>query len=146
MESEVKTENEVINEENSDAVKEPKASGKSGGVKLKAKKAAKAMKDSAAKAKDATRALAKRTDDGVKAAREEAKRNRTVNSVQSELFVQFAGKSYAPDDLFKMAREVWQYDLKKDPADIRKIELYMKPAESRTYYVINGDVYGFFYI
>lgn len=45
-----------------------------------------------------------------------------------------------------IAKDVWRYDLKQKPADLKNIELYVKPEESVAYYVINGEVTGSFYI
>lgn len=60
--------------------------------------------------------------------------------------LQFAGKSYTDDDLLKIAKDVWKYDLGNKAADLKNIELYVKPEESRAYYVINGEVTGSFAI
>ena len=60
--------------------------------------------------------------------------------------VQFAGKSYSTEDLVKIAKDVWKYDLGKNEADFKDVELYVKPEESSVYYVINGDVTGSFAI
>ena len=60
--------------------------------------------------------------------------------------LQFAGKSYTDDDLVKIAKDVWKYDLGNKAADFKSVELYVKPEESRAYYVINGEVTGSFAI
>ena len=59
---------------------------------------------------------------------------------------QFGGKSYTTDDLLKSCRDVWKYDLGGKEEDIKSIELYVKPEENTTYYVVNGDVTGSFFI
>lgn len=46
----------------------------------------------------------------------------------------------------KIAKDVWKYDLGKNEADFKDVELYVKPEESSVYYVINGDVTGSFAI
>ena len=66
--------------------------------------------------------------------------------VKGNVTVQFAGKSYSTDELVKIAKDVWKYDLGKDEADFRSVELYVKPEESSVYYVINGDITGSFNI
>jgi len=58
--------------------------------------------------------------------------------------LQFDGKSYTNDDLIKIAKDVWKYDLGNKPADFKTVDLYVKPEESRTYYVINGEITGSF--
>ena len=65
-------------------------------------------------------------------------------AVKETLYVQFAGKSYTTDELVKIARDVWKYDLKRKVGDFKSVELYVKPEESVVYYVINGDVEGKF--
>ena len=58
--------------------------------------------------------------------------------------LQFGGKDYPTDALLQSARDIWQYDLRKSPEEIRTVELYVKPEENRAYYVINGDTSGKF--
>jgi outer membrane biosynthesis protein TonB len=62
------------------------------------------------------------------------------------LSIQFAGKSYTQTDFAKMAMDVWQYDLGKPMADLQSVDLYVKPEESMTYYVFNGQDLGGFAI
>ena len=59
---------------------------------------------------------------------------------------QFSGKSYTPDDLLKICKDVWKYDLNGKEADFKSVELYVKPEENTAYYVINGDITGSFFI
>ena len=59
---------------------------------------------------------------------------------------QFAGKSYTTDDLVRIAKDVWKYDLNQKEADFKTVELYVKPEESLAYYVINGKFTGNFFI
>lgn len=58
--------------------------------------------------------------------------------------LQFAGKEYKAEDFEKMAKDVWQYDLGKKVADLKSVDLYVKPEENKVYYVMNGDVTGDF--
>ena len=58
--------------------------------------------------------------------------------------MQFAGKSYSTEDLVKIAKDVWKYDLKKKVSDFKSVELFVKPEESVCYYIINGDETGHF--
>lgn len=66
--------------------------------------------------------------------------------LKSEISVQFGGKSYSQEDLLKIAKDVWKYDLKQKAADLTSIELYVKPEESMVYYVMNKETTGSFYI
>ena len=66
--------------------------------------------------------------------------------VKEEVNFQFSGKSYTSEDLIRITRDVWKYDLNGKDEDIQSIELYVKPEENTAYYVINGDVTGSFFI
>lgn len=66
--------------------------------------------------------------------------------VKEEVNFQFSGKSYTSDDLIRITKDVWKYDLNGKEEDIKSIELYVKPEENTAYYVINGDVTGSFFI
>ena len=96
-------------------------------VKAEEKKAAPAKKAAVKKAAPAKKAAAKK------------ELSATIN-------FEFAGKSYTPDDLVSIAKDVWKYDLGGKADDFKSVELYVKPEESTTYYVINGDVTGSFFI
>jgi hypothetical protein len=62
----------------------------------------------------------------------------------AEVHVQFAGKSYSQEQLTDIAKNVWQFDLGKDPEDLKSIEVYVKPEESMAFYVCNGEEKGSF--
>ena len=66
--------------------------------------------------------------------------------VKEEVNFQFSGKSYTSEDLLRITRDVWKYDLNGKEEDVKSIELYVKPEENTAYYVINGDVTGSFFI
>ena len=66
--------------------------------------------------------------------------------VKAEVHVQFADKSYSQEDLVKIAKDVWKYDLKQKAGDLVSVELYVKPEESKAYYVMNKEVKGYFNI
>ena len=66
--------------------------------------------------------------------------------VKESVSIQFGGKAYTTEELVKIAKDVWKYDLKKKVSDFQSVELYVKPEESQVYYVINGDVTGNFII
>ena len=66
--------------------------------------------------------------------------------VKEEVNFQFSGKSYTSDDLIRITKDVWKYDLNGKEEDVKSIELYVKPEENTAYYVINGDVTGSFFI
>ena len=60
--------------------------------------------------------------------------------------LQFADKSYTEESLTAIAKDVWTYDLNEKEADLKSVELYVKPEEGLCYYVFNGDVTGNFVI
>ena len=66
--------------------------------------------------------------------------------VKSTLHVQFDGKSYSDEELAKIAKDVWKYDLKQKAGDLTSIELYVKPEENMVYYVMNKEFTGSFFI
>ena len=66
--------------------------------------------------------------------------------LKSEISVQFGGKSYSQEDLLKIAKDVWKYDLKQKAADLTSVELYVKPEENMVYYVMKKEITGSFYI
>lgn len=67
-------------------------------------------------------------------------------AVKETVHVQFSGKTYTTEDLVKIAKDVWKYDLKRKVGDFKTVELYVKPEESVVYYVINGEEKGQFNI
>ena len=66
--------------------------------------------------------------------------------IKEEVNFQFSGKSYTSEDLIRITRDVWKYDLNGKEEDVKSIELYVKPEENTAYYVINGNVTGSFFI
>lgn len=67
-------------------------------------------------------------------------------ALKAELTVQYADKSYSQEDLIKIAKDVWKYDLKQKVSDLTELELYVKPEEHTTYYVMNKKFTGSFTI
>ncbi len=101
--------------------------------KAPAKKTAPAKKETAKKAAPAKKETVKK-----------APAKKTV--VKEVVNFQFSGKSYTSEDLLKICKDVWKYDLNGKEADFKSVELYVKPEENTAYYVINGDVTGSFFI
>lgn len=95
----------------------------------------------AAKKETAKKAPAKK-DTAKKDAEKEAPAKKA--ELKTELHVQFADQSLTEDDLVKIAKDVWKYDLNQKVSDLKSIELYVKPEERRAYYVINKEFTGSF--
>lgn len=110
-----------------------------------AKKAAPAKKETAKKAAPAKKETAKKA---APAKKETVKKAAPAKKpvVKEVVNFQFSGKSYTPDDLLKICKDVWKYDLNGKEADFKSVELYVKPEENTAYYVINGDITGSFFI
>ena len=60
------------------------------------------------------------------------------------LHLEYNGQSRTTDELVKIAKDVWRYDMKQKVGDFKKVELYVKPEESKVYFVVNGDMTGSF--
>ena len=78
------------------------------------------------------------------AAKKAAPKATGKKAVESVLHVQYAGRSYSQEDLLKIARDVWKYDLKRKVGELESVEMYVKPEENKVYYVMNGEVSGCF--
>ena len=95
----------------------------------------------AAAAKAAVKTEAKKTAPAVK---KTTTRTKKAAAVKETISIQFAGKEYTTEQLVKIAKDIWEFDLKKDPADFAEVQLYVKPEEAKAYYVINGTETGSF--
>lgn len=105
-----------------------------------------------AEVKEAVKAVAKPVAQKPVADKKPAAKKATVKKpakkaeFKSELHVQFEGKSYSQEDLLKIAKDVWKYDLKQKARELSSVELYVKPEENMVYYVMNKEFTGSFYI
>ena len=85
-----------------------------------------------------------------KAATEKAPAKKTTTKkaaeVKAGITLEFDEKSYTTEKLVEIAKDVWVYDLGRDVKDFKTVELYVKPAESAVYYVVNEEVTGCFAI
>lgn len=116
-------------------------------VKETAKKEAKAsVKKAAAKttAKKATEAKASAKKETVK--KETTAKAAKVSKTEVKIAVQFADKSYTSEDLANIANDVWVYDHNKKASELKDVQLYVKPEESKVYYVFNDEITGDFNI
>ena len=72
-----------------------------------------------------------------KAPRKAPAKKETAKEVKTSLFVQFAGKEFTEKTLVAAAKKAYT-KLGNKAADIKSIEIYVKPEESAAYYVVNG--------
>lgn len=105
------------------------------------KKATTAKKATAAKTTATKKAEVKETAAKTTAAK---KTTTKAASKKVEVTVEFAGKAYSTEQLAKIAKDVWVYDLGRKATEFKAVEIYVKPEEHQAYYVINGDVTGSF--
>ncbi|MDE7224799.1 MAG: hypothetical protein K2O34_13595 [Acetatifactor sp.] len=132
----------------SDKIEEVKAEApKTEEVKAEAPKAeeVKAEKPAAEK-KTTAKAAEKKSAAKKTVASTTAKKTTVKKEVKTEICVQFGGKSYSQEDLIKIAKDVWKYDLNQKAGELTSIELYVKPEEHMAYYVMNKDFAGSFYL
>lgn len=125
----------------------PKAEAKKEEVKKEeAKKAEKkpAVKKVAETKATAEKAVEKKVSAVKKAVAKKAPAKKA--ELKTAMQLQFSGKSYTQDDLVKIAKDVWKYDLKQKVGDLTSVELYVKPEENQVYYVMNKEFTGSFYI
>lgn len=65
-----------------------------------------------------------------------------AESTETNVVLQYADKDLSYDELIQNAKNVYQYDMSGDPANIKKLDLFVKPDENKVYFVINDDVQG----
>lgn len=110
----------------------------------KAAPTAKAEKKAPAKKAPAKKTAEKKAAPAAKA--EKKAPVKKAAKVEETVNFQFSGKSYTPDDLMKIFKDVWKYDMNGREEDIKNVELYVKPEENTTYFVVNGSITGSFFI
>ena len=115
--------------------------------KAAAKKVAVPAKKTAAPKKAAEKkvaAPAKKTATPKKAVAKKAAAPAKKTAVSAEVMLQFAEKEYTQESLLKIAKDVWTYDYDKKASELKKVQLFVKPEESKVYYVFNDDITGAF--
>ena len=89
-------------------------------------------------------APAKKTAAPKKAAAKKVAAPAKKTAVSAEVMLQFAEKEYTQESLLKIAKDVWTYDYDKKASELKKVQLFVKPEESKVYYVFNDDITGAF--
>ena len=93
-----------------------------------------------AEAKPAEKAEAAKKEEPKKTAEPKAKKApaKKETAVKTALYVQYGGKEYTEKELVAAAKKAY-VKLGNKAADIKSVEIYLKPDESVAYYVINGE-------
>lgn len=100
-------------------------------------------KKAPAKKRTAKKETAKKETVKTEAVKPEAKTG-AKKATQCNLYVQYAGKSLSEEELVKIAKDVWKYDLKRKVTELKSVDLYVKPEENKVYYVMNKEFTGSF--
>lgn len=71
-----------------------------------------------------------------------AKKTTKKAELKTEFCLQFGEKEYTDKEVLKLVKAVWTKEMKRKVADMKKVQIYLKPEESAAYFVINGEVTG----
>lgn len=126
---------------------EKKEAVKATEVKTEEKKTAAPAKKVAAPKKAAakkTAAPAKKVAAPKKAAEKKVAAPVAKKAAAVEVKLQFAEKEYTEEAIVKIAKDVWTYDYDKKASELKKVQLFVKPEESKVYYVFNDEIAGSF--
>lgn len=128
-----------------EAVKE-EATSKPEAAKSETKKAAAAKKAPGRKPAAKKKETVKKAEAVKKTA--DAKKTATTKkaALKEDLHIQYSGKAYSQEDLMKIAKDVWKYDLQQKASALNSVKLYVKPEENVVYYVMNDEFTGHFAI
>jgi len=125
-------------------VTEVKAEVKAAEVKTEVKETAKKAPVKKAAAKTTTKKAAAPKKETVK--KETTAKAAKTTKKEVKIAIQFADKSYTSEDLANIANDVWVYDYNKKASELKDVQLYVKPEESKVYYVFNDEITGDFNI
>ena len=59
--------------------------------------------------------------------------------VEANVVLQFNGNDYTKERLLQSAKDVWQFDQGRDLADLKKVEIFVKPEDGKAYVLANGE-------
>ncbi len=62
--------------------------------------------------------------------------------IKTNIVLQYSDKNVTFDTLVENAQNCYQYDMGKKVADIKKLDLYVKPEENTVYFVVNDKELG----
>ena len=105
------------------------------------KKAADAAAKATKKAADSAAKVTKKAAATVKKAAAK-KTVKKAPAVKETVSLQYLGKDIKTADLMEAVKNIWTGELGKDAADLKSINLYLKPEDNAAYYVINESFTG----
>ncbi len=76
--------------------------------------------------------------------KKEKKTAKKKKNGKPEFYIQYGDKEIAAKDVTKRIQEIWTAEMENDPADLRELQVYIKPEEDAAYFVINGEIKGSF--
>ena len=104
------------------------------------KKAADTAAKATKKAADSAAKTAKKAADTAAKTVKKAAAKKTA--VKQTISLQYLGKDIKTEDLMESVRNIWTGELGKDAADLKTINLYLKPEDNACYYVLNESFTG----
>lgn len=99
-------------------------------------------KKAATTKKAAEKTTAKKTTEKKPTARKTTAKK--VAAVNTEVYVQFLGKEVYAKDVVEGVKKIWTDEMGKKESELKELKVYIKPEDNGAYYVINGDITGFF--
>ncbi len=129
-----------------------KASAKKAEVKAEVKEAVKEVKTEVKEAAKEVKAAAKKAAPAKKEVKAAAKKPaakkaapaKKAENVSYNISLQYQDKDWNVNGLVQSAKDVWVYDMGRKLDEIKTIDLYVKPEESKVYFVVNGTENGEF--
>ncbi len=119
-----------------------KASAKKAEVKAEVKEAVKEVKTEVKEAAKEVKAAAKKAAPAKKEVK--AAPAKKAENVSYNISLQYQDKDWNVNGLVQSAKDVWVYDMGRKLDEIKTVDLYVKPEESRVYFVVNGTENGEF--
>ena len=63
--------------------------------------------------------------------------------MKKEVYFEFYGEQVNEAELVEQCKKIWK-DLGNKAADLKKLDVYIKPEDDKVYYVFNDDISGSF--
>lgn len=124
-----------------------KAEPKKAAAKPVAKPAVKKVEPKKAAAKPAAKPAVKKAEPKKAAAKPAVKKAEPKKAAMVQnTYIQYQNETYNEADLVALAEKLWTKDMKKKAADLKSLELYIKPQERMAYCVFNKKETGSFAI